>query len=121
MPTDSTSWQNANEQIDDYLRLRPNYFVQQMERLILTTSEGEHDYHLFPNPAHQQAFLQVSGSSSGWVQYLIYDMNGRQVKVQSIFVIPQPTVFTIDLSDLAAGVYVLRLSSSNMVSRLFVF
>ena len=121
MPTDSTSWLNAIEQIDDFLRLRPNYFVQQMERLILTTSEGEHDYHLFPNPAHQQAFLQVSGSSSGWVQYLIYDMNGRQVKVQSIFVIPQPTVFTIDLSDLAAGVYVLRLSSSNMVSRLFVF
>ena len=61
MPTDSTSWLNAIEQIDGFLRLRPNYFVQQMERLILTKSEGDF-------PPGQWQLLWV-----GAISYLRYE------------------------------------------------
>ena len=121
MPQNVASWRSAVDDIDLFLRQRPDIYCKQMETLILAPVNSDQQFCLYPNPAHSAVNLQGSSSEPEWIQYYLYDSMGRLVMQNDAFFIPQPSVTRLDLSSLPAGVYTLRLSSSDILYRLIVY
>lgn len=69
--------------------------------------EDEYTFNLYPNPTEQ--FVTISSNNQEDMQVHIFDMNGKAIKVTSIF---QETI-TIDLQTLRAGNYVVRVTTKN--------
>jgi hypothetical protein len=72
-------------------------------------------FRIFPNPASDIAFIQSSDSFSGNIELI--DVRGAMVKL-----IPAlgKNQISIDLSELASGVYQVRISGTNQSERLNV-
>lgn len=67
---------------------------------------------LSPNPVQSILTVTLSAGSAGAVDVALYDITGRAVMAESRD--PVDGALTMDLSDLPAGVYVLRASSGSM-------
>ena len=119
-PTSISQWERATDRVDDFLSRRPDIFISQMEKVFPLPANTSHDILIYPNPAHHFVNIFVSGSNSGWVQCHLYDVMGRQVMSQAFFVDSQ-NVVQLPVSSLSAGVYMLRISSSDTPLRLVVY
>ncbi|MDH4036270.1 MAG: M1 family aminopeptidase [Candidatus Krumholzibacteria bacterium] len=75
-----------------------------------------------PNPTRDSFSLQYSIGGSGTTTLLIYDVQGRRVSSQSVSNADNGIAFeTVDTSQLASGVYFLRISNSGgQATRKFV-
>lgn len=68
-----------------------------------------------PNPVYHQANIQIEASTSSAIQVTIYSISGKlayqQTHAQSA------SNFTIDLTDLAAGIYIIEAADEHSVYR----
>jgi len=65
---------------------------------------------VFPNPATDMAMMRVTGMK-GEAQFEVMDINGRVVSTQSAILHGGEQLVNIDLSDLNAGIYMVRLTA----------
>ena len=71
---------------------------------------------LYPNPVRDMATFTVSGYE-GVVSYSVVDISGREMTFETISV-DNESVHTVDVSTLAPGVYVLRVTTGTEVHNL---
>jgi alpha-tubulin suppressor-like RCC1 family protein len=70
-------------------------------------------FFLFPNPAHDHTTLTMTGDASGTVELHLFDINGKPVKGLSFSKLPGTSSVTIDVSQLASGMYIIHASYGN--------
>jgi hypothetical protein len=75
-------------------------------------SSNEH-FFLFPNPAHDQTTLSMTGDGQGQVDLRVFDMNGKPVKALTFSKVPGTSTVTINVSSLTAGMYIIRATYGN--------
>ena len=72
---------------------------------------------VYPNPSYGFITLEVGGYSGEPIEMMMYDLRGRQVMTRQI----NNAQTTLDLVDLASGVYVVRLElGEEVVTKKFV-
>ena len=71
---------------------------------------------LYPNPVRDMATFTVSGYN-GVISYMVIDMSGREMTFETVSV-DNESAHTIDVSALAPGVYVLRITTGTEVHNL---
>ena len=70
----------------------------------------ENSFHAFPNPAdHRTVTFSFDTETGGTARVDIYDVTGLKVKSTPGFAASARTEYTVDISDLASGLYVCRL------------
>ncbi len=72
---------------------------------------------LYPNPATDRAHLRFNTSKAGNTNFSIYDVQGRIVKSQSMYLTGLAQEIVIPVRDLATGHYTLIAESNGSVSR----
>ncbi len=72
---------------------------------------------LYPNPATDRAHLRFNTSKAGNTNFNIYDVQGRIVKSQSMYLTGLAQEIVIPVRDLATGHYTLVAESNGNVSR----
>ena len=77
---------------------------------------------LAPNPASDQVSIVNSGTFSGIGSISIFDLNGKLIYDYNQLLIREREIVNIDVSNLAAGIYLLKGTASNksIVKRLVV-
>jgi len=78
-----------------------------------TAADSNVKFFLYPNPAHTQTTLNMSGSNQGSVELRIFDINGKPVKGLQFSKLPGTSSVTIDVSNLAAGLYIIHATYGN--------
>jgi subtilisin family serine protease len=69
---------------------------------------------VFPNPTHGQLKLAYTGQTGGTAQLAVFDLAGREVKYMTLgHWASGAQTHTINLTDIPAGMYLLRLSVGN--------
>lgn len=76
---------------------------------------------LYPNPVAEKANLNISINKSEQVLARIIDNTGRVVKQQQLFIQAGSTSLSIDVSNLASGIYYLELKGETMNEHLQFF
>ncbi|MBK9637940.1 MAG: choice-of-anchor J domain-containing protein [Bacteroidetes bacterium] len=72
---------------------------------------------LFPNPSTDRAHLRFNTSKAGNTNFNIYDVQGRIVKSQNMYLTGNAQEIVIPVGDLATGHYTLVAESNGSVSR----
>lgn len=67
---------------------------------------------VWPNPVAQELYLDASNFGSGLEQVTISDLMGRNIRT----VQPQSRIFSLDLSDLPDGTYLVRLTGQSGIA-----
>lgn len=67
-------------------------------------------FSLYPNPAHDQTTLTVTGDGQGLVMLALFDMNGKFIRAMQFNKMPGTSSTTIDVSHLTPGMYIIRAS-----------
>ena len=75
-------------------------------------SSQEH-FFLYPNPAHDQTTLNMTGDGQGQVMLSLFDLNGKFVKALQFTKAPGTSSVLIDVSHLMAGMYIIRATYGN--------
>ena len=119
-PTGKAQWKAAIGRVDDFLRLRTDIFVKQMEALLFSPTTSDKEFTIYPNPTHDYVNIKSSSQSAMWMKCAIYDIMGRPVLTQPIFVSPLHEVTIINLTALHAGIYTLKFSTHDTPLRLVV-
>jgi len=71
-------------------------------------------YRLFPNPATDKVFLDISDIAGNSFDFLIYDVQGREVFRQREAIHPEPSaLYEFSLGKLPNGVYFYRIIAQN--------
>lgn len=68
---------------------------------------------IYPNPTQSLLTLDVSSNIESDAKYTIYDSFGRMVKAGEV---PIDTTYTLDVRDLANGLYLIRVSVDDIFS-----
>lgn len=66
-------------------------------------------FNLYPNPATNEVTIQLPVNVNGKAGISVTDVNGRQVMLQQLIIPASQTRTTLDLKDLPAGIYHIRL------------
>lgn len=66
---------------------------------------------LWPNPADDMVNISIESARTEEVQLAIYDIQGKQVHIQSLRLKDGQQQFTIDINQLSAGAYMYSLTS----------
>ena len=74
----------------------------------LPTLEAGDEPGIYPVPAHKLVHV-IYPQSAGQISISIYDMKGAQLKTIAM----QPSSNSIDISELGAGLYLLRITTAN--------
>jgi hypothetical protein len=69
----------------------------------------------YPNPAHDRLHLEFSDGASNLNRYVVYDLIGHVVLQKELGPLPDKYTENIDLSGLANGLYIVTLSSDNLL------
>lgn len=78
---------------------------------------SESKVNMYPNPVKDMAKVSFELKGNASVSYQVYDMSGRQVKVESLGNYSEGKhEVNISMEDLAKGAYVLRLNAGNNTS-----
>lgn len=89
--------------------------------LSVNESEASLGFHLFPNPVQDELAVQIFSLSNKEMSYVIYDSFGRQVSEKNLGVVSVNGIQQVDVSGLASGLYLFRLSAAGTSSsRLFI-
>ncbi len=65
---------------------------------------------LFPNPAHETAYLQVDLDAGGWIQLGLYDMWGQRLLHLSYHCLPGRNRLELPVEGLSSGMYFWQIS-----------
>ncbi|MEZ4903112.1 MAG: metallophosphoesterase [Spirosomataceae bacterium] len=76
--------------------------------VIITGIEEEKAINVFPNPTHDKLNIEIKGTRTQTLEWDMIDATGRKVK-KGVLRKNQPNYFEVELADLPAGVYVLRM------------
>lgn len=71
---------------------------------------SELSFHAFPNPTLNTLNLEITLKESQEAQITIYDLNGRSVRQEQLFLWSGTQLYPVNMSDLSNGTYLLRLS-----------
>ncbi|HEY4109284.1 PKD domain-containing protein [Puia sp.] len=74
---------------------------------------SEAHFFLYPNPAHDQTTLNMTGDGQGLVVLNLFDMNGKFVKALQFSKAPGTSSVLIDVTRLTAGMYIIRATYGN--------
>ena len=69
---------------------------------------------VYPNPAHDQLHIDVSGGNTTGIQIMMYDITGKIVYQAPM----QHDKHTIDMQQMASGVYIMQLSNSKGIAKI---
>jgi alpha-tubulin suppressor-like RCC1 family protein len=78
-----------------------------------TKDSSSEKFFLYPNPAHDQTTLNMTGDGQGVVMLHLFDLNGKFVKALQFAKLPGTSSVTIDVSHLTAGMYIIRATYGN--------
>jgi hypothetical protein len=78
-----------------------------------TKDSSSETFFLYPNPAHDQTTLNMTGDGQGVVMLHLFDLNGKFVKALQFAKLPGTSSVTIDVSHLTAGMYIIRATYGN--------
>ncbi|MBM3427690.1 MAG: T9SS type A sorting domain-containing protein [Bacteroidetes bacterium] len=70
---------------------------------------------VFPNPTQDKIQVQFSHGQEEMIQVELYDLMGKMIFAQQWFAYAGNNGLSVDLSDIAAGHYVLALRSNQAV------
>ena len=70
---------------------------------------------LVPNPASDHVTVFFTYHTDEVVRLKIFDQTGREVRVYNVALMDRENKFDLDLSDFAAGIYVVQLQGSTWV------
>ena len=73
---------------------------------------GEHDFALYPNPASQEVWLAIKGFDQSDLTLVVEDLTGRRIR-QEVIGNAGSASYRLDVSDLATGVYLVKLISGG--------
>jgi len=77
-----------------------------------TYNPEKFEYNVYPNPATNAITIAMKDNSRGLDQIAITDLNGRTVKT---FELNKENEITLDISDVASGIYLMRITSQDAV------
>lgn len=120
VPADKGEWHSRMDDIDWFLRHRPDIFRKQMEMFLYPPANTSPEVFLFPNPARDYVNIQGCSSGTEWVQCHLYDCTGRLVATHSLLFISKPSVTHISLASLVPGVYLLSIPAFGTLRRVVV-
>ncbi len=69
---------------------------------------------VFPNPAVNQASVNIKGNYKGIVSLSLYDITGRMIQSQNMSAAAGSVSITLDLSNLESGIYLLRINNGGV-------
>ncbi len=72
-------------------------------------------FNLYPNPATNEITIQLPVNVNGKAGISVTDVNGRQAILQQMIISASQTSTTLDLKDLPAGIYHIRLEIKGEV------
>jgi hypothetical protein len=67
----------------------------------------------YPNPAGEKLNLSIGRDIQGSVKITLSDLLGRTVRSQEVMDLKTNSIYTIDVSDLKEGIYMLKVSSEK--------
>ena len=70
---------------------------------------------IYPNPASDQVSIQLEAKNLLNATLALTDLVGHEVVVRSVVLNPGNQVLTLDVSELPAGIYLLRLENGGMI------
>ena len=79
----------------------------------LQTPAGSLQVSVFPNPSHGQFVAELNGALGEWVHWEIASLSGRQLRAWQQMVTSDAHREPVELSDMAAGIYLLRVQVGN--------
>lgn len=71
------------------------------------------DFDLFPNPTDGKVNLVVSDALQGKAMVEVYNLLGERMMVKNLGHLQQGETITLDMSRLASGLYIIKLSTAN--------
>jgi subtilisin family serine protease len=86
---------------------------------IITGIEDElisRSWKLYPNPARQSIFSELTNELSGPFSISIYDLHGKSIIHKKYLKTNKTSIEQIDISNLQAGIYILRLEQLDLGS-----
>ena len=95
----------CDDEISQTIQVETNPFV----------TEWEYNISIYPNPATTTLNLSSTGTSD--FELSILDITGKVIKTEKML----DQTFTFDVSDLASGIYMLRLVSTDGASKVVKF
>ncbi|MCB0851408.1 MAG: T9SS type A sorting domain-containing protein, partial [Bacteroidetes bacterium] len=78
-------------------------------------AEASPDMKIYPNPAQTKFNLELEGLSAGELVVSLYNLNGELVKQHSAQTLGGTHTETINLLDLPAGMYIVRVRNGDMI------
>ena len=108
-------WQTLTEKKNDWLSTHNNTtdnFIKVCNDVVLGVNETEINsiFEVYPNPTHSNLIVNVF--SNDIFSFEIYNYQGNKLKQ---FTTNKQQTFSIDVSDLANGIYFIKNSSSNEI------
>ncbi len=102
-------------------RTRPNIRITFTPPLSTTAVNGQFLFEPFPNPAHQELIVSISGAQMGSILKLM-SISGQVFYTQSIVKTTTQQQLKIDLNGIAKGVYFLKLEGgeSNLQRKVII-
>ncbi|MCQ2283454.1 MAG: CotH kinase family protein [Bacteroidales bacterium] len=116
VPTSKQSWQNYMQQLSDFLKKRPEQFVQQtIDFFQLQNSLDKINIQCSPNPiyAGTEWRLKFHTEDFGIAQLHVFDIYGKCVFTSPIFYDKGDNMLTIN-PKLAIGTYLVRIGNSSI-------
>lgn len=95
------------EKADDFLRLRDQFFMEELSPYLSVNENIPAVVSCHPNPFEDEVQIMFESEQSGKVELGIYDVLGRKVFVESCHLVKGANVFTIH-PKLSSGMYVLK-------------
>jgi hypothetical protein len=81
----------------------------------LEENKLDHEIAIFPNPATNQATIEISGSVNNDAQLAIYDIMGRPVYSEKMKATDYFAESHVDLSSLNKGTYIVKIITNQRV------
>jgi hypothetical protein len=81
----------------------------------LEENKLDHEIAIFPNPATNQATIEISGSVNNDAQLVMYDIMGREVLSEKMNASDYFAESYIDLSTLNKGTYIVKIITNQRV------
>lgn len=100
--------------IKPFLSLRKSFTEKQLLAAGEEELAQEMDVSIFPNPTANYLFIQSTAPTNSPIQYSLTDLSGKIVQT-STWNPASVSTFTLDMSSLSSGLYLLHLTSKNKV------
>ena len=85
----------------------------QFTNVIRSSCSVADQFTLWPNPVHDNVFINITSSNESMATIMIFDSKGAMVKMQKKSVFRGNNQFTLDIGMLANGIYTVNTNWSN--------